>query len=300
MPYVLNLIAAPGASAMNGDLVTEVKRRLGVPSAPIEWLSADEACDIVLPFDAGWDAIVAREIARAELKARGIDVNALLGEGRRRKLLIADMDSTVIEQECIDELAEVAGFGDRIRDITARAMRGEIDFVPALKERVRLLEGLAVDVIGKVIAERITLRSGGRTLVATMRANGAFTALVSGGFSAFTAHVAETVGFELHRANELLLRGGKLTGDVAEPVLGKDAKVEALDTLCRERGIGLEEVIAVGDGANDIPMLRRAGLGVALHGKPAVREAAACVIDHADLTALLYLQGYRREEFVEG
>lgn len=300
MTYVLNLIAARGASAMNGDLVAEVKQRLGVQSASVEWLSADEACDIVLPFDAGRDATATLGIARTLLAPERIDANAVPASGRRKKLLIADMDSTIIEQECIDELAEVAGVGNRIREITARAMRGELDFVPALKERVRLLEGLPADVIGRVIAERITLRTGGRMLVRTMRANGAFAALVSGGFSAFTSHVAGAVGFDLHRANELLVHGGRLTGEVTEPILGKDAKVEALEALCRERGIGPEDVIAVGDGANDIPMLKRAGLGIAMHGKPAVREAAACVIDHADLTALLYLQGYRRDEFVEG
>lgn len=299
MTYVLNLVAAPGPSAMNGDLAAEVKQRLGVPSALVEWLSPGEACDILLPPDAGRDALADQRIARALLAPKGIDVNAVPAAGRRKRLLMADMDSTIIEQECIDELAEVAGAGERIRAITARAMRGELDFVPALKERVRLLAGLPAEVIGKVIAERITLRPGGRTLVKTMQANGAFAALVSGGFSAFTSHVAQAVGFDLERANALLVRDGRLTGEVADPVLGKDAKVEALETLCRERGIAPRDAMAVGDGANDIPMLERAGLGVAMHGKPAVREAAACVIDHGDLTALLYLQGYRRAEFVE-
>jgi len=261
------------------------------------WLNPGLACEIPCSM------YIEPNDPYAEMKVRGyigpnLDFAFVPASNRRKRLLIADMDSTIIEQECIDELAEVAGVGDRIKAITERAMRGELEFVPALKERVRLLQGLAGSDVQRVLRERITLRPGGRTLVATMRAQGASTALVSGGFSIFTNHVASAVGFEHQRANELLFSDGKLTGEVAEPILGKDAKVEALEQLCSDRGLAPRDALAVGDGANDIPMLERSGLGVAFHAKPAVREAAKAVIDHGDLTALLYLQGYRREEFV--
>ncbi len=297
MSFVLNLIAAAsGTPRMNEELVGEVKRLLGISSAAVEWLCAGVACDISLPATCD-----APSVRAAAWEAFGdmVDANVIPTAGRRKRLLVADMDSTIIEQECIDQLAEAAGVGDRIKAITERAMRGEIDFIPALKERVRLLGGLPASEVDRVLKERITLRPGGRTLVKTMRAHGASTALVSGGFSIFTRHIAVAVGFQHQRANELLFNGGKLTGEVAEPILGKDAKVEALEELRAGRGLASQDVIAVGDGANDIPMLKRAGLGVAFHAKPAVREAASAVVDHADLTALLYLQGYRLEEFVD-
>ncbi len=206
----------------------------------------------------------------------------------------------MIGQECIDELADYAGFKDRVAAITERAMRGEIAFEPALRERVALLKGLPAGVIDTVIAERIRLTPGGPALVATMRANGAYACLVSGGFTAFTSKIAAMIGFDENHANTLLVdAGGKLTGQVADPVLGREAKLRTLTALRERFDLARDDTLAVGDGANDIPMIAAAGLGVAFHAKPAVKDAAAARIDHGDLTALLYAQGYRREEFVE-
>jgi phosphoserine phosphatase len=195
---------------------------------------------------------------------------------RRKRLLLADMDSTIIEQEVVDELAAIAGVGEAVSAITARTMRGELEFEPALAERVALLEGLPATAIDTVIRDRLTFVPGGRTVVRTMKASGAFTAIVSGGFTAFTGHVAETLGFDSHEANRLLIEDGRLTGRVAEPVLGKSAKVEVLKRLIVKLGIGIEEVIAVGDGANDIAMLRLAGLGVAFRAKPRCAPRQTC------------------------
>jgi phosphoserine phosphatase len=209
------------------------------------------------------------------------------------------MDSTMIGQECIDELADYAGFKERVAAITEGAMRGEIAFAPALRERVALLKGLPIATIEKVIAERIRPNPGATTLVQTMRANGAYTCVVTGGFTAFMAPLAAAIGFDEYHANKLLTdANGRLTGEVAEPVLGREAKRDTLLTLRRRLRLGREDTLAVGDGANDIPMIEAAGLGVAFHGKPALREAAGACIDHGDLTALLYAQGYRREDFV--
>lgn len=206
----------------------------------------------------------------------------------------------MIQQECIDELADEAGVGERVKDITARAMNGELDFEGALTERVDLLKGLDEAVIGKVLDERITLMPGGKELVATMRHNGGYAALVSGGFTAFTAKVAEVLGFDENRANTLLAPDGKLTGDVARPILGRQAKVDALEQITARLGLREEDVIAVGDGANDLGMLHRAGTGVALHAKPSVAKQCEVRINHGDLSALLYVQGYSRSEFVSG
>ncbi|UWQ21449.1 phosphoserine phosphatase SerB [Jannaschia sp. W003] len=237
--------------------------------------------------------------ARAGLDAMGIDVNVVPSEGRRKRLLLADMDSTMIRQECIDELAAEAGVGARVAAITARAMNGEIGFEGALRERVALLEGLPVETIARVLETRIDDMPGGAVLVATMRANGAHAALVSGGFTAFTEAVAARLGFDSHRANTLISEGGTLTGTVGKPILGRAAKVERLEALCAELGIAEAEAIAVGDGANDLGMLGRAGMGVALHAKPAVQAEAALVVNHGDLTALLHLQGYGEAEFAD-
>jgi phosphoserine phosphatase len=219
-------------------------------------------------------------------------------EGRRKRLLIADMDSTMIRQECIDELADEAGVGAHVAAITARAMNGELDFEAALRERVGLLRGLPEAVIGQVLRDRITLMPGGPVLLATMKANGAYAALVSGGFTAFTSAVAERLGFDENRANTLLVEGGALIGTVAEPILGKEAKLQALNEIAVRLGITPADAIAVGDGANDLPMLLAAGTGVALHAKPRVQAECEVRVNHGDLTALLYLQGYGREEFL--
>jgi phosphoserine phosphatase len=219
---------------------------------------------------------------------------------RAKRLLVADMDSTMIGQECIDELADYAGFKSRVAAITERAMRGEIAFEPALRERVALLKGLSATVIDTVIAERIRLTPGGPTLLATMRAHGAHSCLVSGGFTAFTSKIAAMIGFDEQHANTLVIdAAGKLTGEVAEPVLGREAKLDMLTALRERFRLTRAHTLAVGDGANDIPMIKASGLGIAFHGKPAVKDAAAASIDHGDLTALLYAQGYRREEFVD-
>jgi phosphoserine phosphatase len=214
-------------------------------------------------------------------------------------MLLADMDSTMIQQECIDELAEVAGVGNQVKDITARAMNGELDFEGALIERVGLLKELPASVINEVLADRISLMPGGATLLATMKAHGAYAALVSGGFTAFTAQVAAALGFDENRANILLSENAVLTGDVARPILGREAKVQALEEITKQLGIPEDAVMAVGDGANDLGMLQRAGAGVALHAKPSVQAQVQLRINHGDLTALLFLQGYSRDAFIE-
>ena len=231
-------------------------------------------------------------------QAMGIDLAVQPAKGRKKHLLIADMDSTMIQQECIDELADEAGVGAYVASITARAMNGELDFEAALRERVALLKDLEEAVIARVIRDRITLMPGGRALVATMRGNGAYAALVSGGFTAFTGAIAGVLGFDENRANSLLIKGGRLTGEVAHPILGRAAKVEALQDIAARRGISPAEAVAVGDGANDLGMLGLAGMGVALHAKPSVQAECSIRVNHGDLTALLYLQGYPREAFL--
>jgi len=231
------------------------------------------------------------------LQALRIDMVVQKAEGRKKRLLIADMDSTMIRQECIDELADEAGVGARVAEITARAMNGELDFEGALRERVGLLKGLPEEVIARVLRDRITLMPGGEVLLTTMKAQGAHAALVSGGFTAFTAAVAEQLGFDENRANALHVADGLLAGTVAEPILGKEAKLLALQEITARLGISPAEAIAVGDGANDLPMLLAAGTGVALHAKPRVQAECEVRVNHGDLTALLYLQGYSRDEF---
>jgi phosphoserine phosphatase len=233
----------------------------------------------------------------AFLQGNAIDLAVQQSATRRKKVLIADMDSTMIEQECIDELADMAGFREIVSQITARSMNGEIEFEQALRERVALLKGLPASVIAQVLETRITLAPGGRELVATMKAHGGWTALVSGGFTSFTGPVASMLGFDEHRANVLCEAHGTLTGAVREPILGRQAKVDALLAIAGTRSVSPADFIAVGDGANDLGMLQVAGTGVALHAKPVVAAQARFRIDHGDLTALLYLQGYRQSDF---
>lgn len=261
------------------------------------WLAPEIACDIAVPDTVSRQE--ADEKIRTALQGEPIDIAVQEAQGRRKKMLIADMDSTMIDQECIDELAAEIGIKDHVAAITARAMNGEIEFEPALRERVALLKGLELSVIDRVIEGRITLASGGRELIATMRQDGAYTALVSGGFDIFTRRIAAMLNFHEHRANRLIEMDAVLAGLVAEPILGREAKAQSLREIATRLGITPVEVMAVGDGANDLDMLRIAGAGVALHAKPSVAAQAQIRIDHGDLTALLYLQGYRQEEFVK-
>ncbi len=263
-----------------------------------QWLFDEVAVDI--PFESSEDV---RAIEARLREARGdlpIDIVVQPQAFRRKKLLLADMDSTMIGQECIDELADYVGLKAHVAKITERAMRGEIEFEPALRERVALLKGLPVSVVDEVLKQRITLTPGGRELIATMRAHGAYSCLISGGFTLFTNAVAAMIGFDENRANELIVEDGKLTGEVKEPILGRATKLATLVELTESFDLDDIDTLVVGDGANDLGMIQAAGLGVAYHAKPAVAAAAAARIDHGDLTALLYAQGYRRDDFVGG
>ena len=295
MPLVATLISNPAARHLSAQLAHKAAGAVG--ASGVDWLADGIACDIALP-DGAEANLIGQSIADA-MGSQPIDVAVQEAAGRRKKILIADMDSTMIDQECIDELADEIGVKDRVAAITARSMNGEIAFEPALRERVALLENLDAGVIDRIIANRLTLAAGGRTLVQTMRANGAWTALVSGGFDVFTSKIAAKLGFHENRANRLIEANGKLTGKVAEPILGRAAKADALLDISARLGLSPDDAIAVGDGANDLDMIRLSGMGVALHAKPVVAEQARFRIDHGDLTALLYLQGYRREEFVD-
>ena len=296
MSLVATLICNPADPALDSTVVDGARAILPSPG-PAQWLFDEVAVDI--PFESQDDirAIENRlREARADLP---IDIVVQPRALRRKKLFLADMDSTMIGQECIDELADFAGIKAHVAEITERAMRGEIEFEPALRERVALLKGLPVEVVEEVLAKRITPTPGGRELVATMRANGAWTCLISGGFTLFTNAVAAMIGFQENRANELLVENGKLVGEVREPILGRAAKLATLVELRESFDLDTIDTLVVGDGANDLGMIQQAGLGVAYHAKPAVAAAAAARIDHGDLTALLYAQGYRRDEFAE-
>jgi len=260
-----------------------------------DWLAADEACDLI--FASQLSAAEITAAAKCALDARHIDAVCAPTAGRRKRLLISDMDSTIIDQECIDELGDAIGIGAQISEITTAVVNGEIGFPEALRQRVALMKGMDFAVLERVYTERITLTPGARTLVGTMRRNDAYCILVSGGFSFFTSRISTAVGFHDHKANELIFVDKKLTGEVRDPVLGRTAKLDQLNMLCREKGLDADDVLAVGDGANDIKMIQAAGLGVAFHAAGALKEQANACIDHADLTALLYLQGYRKSEF---
>ncbi|AUH33170.1 phosphoserine phosphatase SerB [Paracoccus tegillarcae] len=288
--FTLSLIAAPQNANLESTLIDSLRKDWG--GTAVRWLNPGIAAEFQLA-----ERPEGLQQLWADLQSIQIDMAIQPTAGRRKKVLLADMDSTMIDQECIDELAAEAGVGERVATITARAMNGELNFHEALIERVGLLAGLPESVIGKVLAERITLAAGGQELVATMRNHGAYAALVSGGFISFTHPIAARLGFDENRANTLLSEGGVLTGHVSLPVLGREAKVEALNEIVAARNLTPADVIAVGDGANDLGMLQLAGSGVALHAKPVVAEQAGIIVNHGDLTALLYLQGYAAEEF---
>jgi phosphoserine phosphatase len=290
--FIATLIANPQSQNLTEDVLNDTTQVLGGNS--FTWLNTHIAADIPLlaepkVTDAIW----------SKLQNQEIDMVIQPSKSRRKKVLLADMDSTMIQQECIDELADVAGVGKQVANITARAMNGELDFNDALRERVGLLKGLDVSIIQEVLKSRITLMPGGTELLATMKANGAYAALVSGGFTEFTQVIAQKLCFDENRANILLHEDGKLTGQTGTPILGQQAKVDASIEITKRLGIGHEDVIAVGDGANDLGMLQLAGSGVALHAKPAVQAQAKIKLNHADLTGLLYLQGYRAMDFVK-
>ena len=289
--YICTLLTSPANPTLDPALVESLRNAWGGGDAV--WLSPDEAAEFSLP------AIPENRWAVwADVQLMGVDLIVQPVEGRRKSMLLADMDSTMIEQECIDELAEEAGVGERVKDITARAMNGELDFDGALRERVGLLKGLEAAVIQTVLATRISMMPGGAILLATMKAGGAYAALVSGGFTAFTESVAVRLGFDENRANTLIVKDGVLTGEVGMPILGKQAKVDALEQITARLGISDSDVMAVGDGANDLPMLSAAGLGIAFRAKPLVRESAKQSMSTHGLDSILYLLGYRDNDII--
>ena len=287
---VLSLVANPSDPELDAALAQAVVAQTG---GELNWLNHGIACDILEPT-----APQALELARDIIGSRAVDANVVPSQGRRKQLLVADMDSTMIEQECIDELAAALDLKPQVAEITDRAMRGELDFAQALDTRVALLKGLERKTIEEVRRGAITLAPGGRALVQTMKAYGAYTSLVSGGFTFFADYFAKRIGFDEAIANVLEFDGERLTGTVTKPIVDKDTKKKRLLDLVDERGLDRSQTLAVGDGANDLDMLGVAGFGVALHAKPAVAAAAGIRIDHGDLTALLYLQGYYDDEFV--
>ncbi|MBT5267493.1 MAG: phosphoserine phosphatase SerB [Rhodospirillaceae bacterium] len=298
MQHTLILTSDPNAPALGPEIASAAQSALATVSAEtgdIGWLAPEIACEI--PFSGSEARADVLNRTRDAIGDSPVDVNIVLSEGRAKRLLVADMDSTMITSETLDDLAEFCGLKDTIAPITARAMRGEIGFEDALRERVAMLKGFPASLLDRLLAERIELTSGSGTLVATMRANGAYAALVSGGFTFCTSHVRQLLGFDEDRSNTLLLEGDKLLGKVLEPILGQDAKVTALNELAGQIGATPADALTVGDGANDMAMLKAAGLGVAFRAKPAVAAAAAHRIDHGDLTALLYLQGYSQTSF---
>ena len=289
--YITTLLCKPGQQALTPALTQSLLGAWGGRS--LTWLAAMDAVEfeiLTLPENL-WQVW-------GGMQTLGIDLIVQPGKERRKKMLLADMDSTMIEQECIDELAAEAGVRPRVADITARAMNGELDFEQALRERVWLLKGLPLRTIQKVYQNRITFMPGGEVLVATMRAHKGYAALVSGGFTDFTRPVAAKLGFDEHRANRLLKANAALTGQVGNPILGREAKVTALNEISTAQNLHANDVLAVGDGANDLDMLKLAGTGVALHAKPIVQDQVSVRVNHGDLTALLYLQGYSKSEFV--
>ena len=296
MSHVLTLVCPPDRPVLDAARLALAASHLPAPGEPV-WLAEGVAADIPFAPAGALDNRAIADALRLELGAP-LDIFVQPTAFRRKRLFLADMDSTMIGQECIDELADFVGKKAEVAEITERTMRGELVFETSLRARVALLAGLDANVVTKVIAERIKLTPGGTELVRTMRANGAYTALVSGGFTLFTTAIAAKIGFDENRANTLLIENERFTGRVAEPILGREAKFESLVELRARLNLVRDETMAVGDGANDLSMIMEAGMGVAFHAKPAVAAAAGSRIDHGDLSALLYAQGYKRSEFV--
>ena len=298
MTHVLTLIAAQASYTLDQSAITRAGDILPAAGVPA-WLSMDEACDIPFNPDADVENTQIADAVRQALQGAPIDIVCQRADKRRKRLLVADMDSTLIGQECIDEIADFVGLKAKVSDITERAMRGELEFEPALRERVTLLKGVDEKTLLTIFDDRITLNPGARTLARTMRSNGACTVIVSGGFTFFTSRVAQASGFDANQANDLEIEEGKLTGRVIEPILGQQAKLDALLQYREKLNLVNDETLAVGDGANDLAMIMEAGLGVAYHAKPIVAAKAHARIDYCDLTSLLFAQGYARDEFVE-
>ena len=290
--FVVTLLTKPQSDGLRQDLVESLRREWN--GTDVVWLAHKEAAEFSLsqmPQD--------RKVVWTELQTKGIDLVVQSASGRRKTILLADMDSTIIRQECIDELATEAGVGTQVHEITARAMNGELDFEDAMMSRVRCLEGQSETVIDTVWRHRIDFAFGAQTLLQTMHAFGVYTVLVSGGFTAFTSRVAKKLRFNEHHANQLLIKDGKLLGKVAHPILGRSSKVKVMEEVTKRLGVSKTDVISVGDGANDLDMLRASGTGVALHAKPVVAAQCDIIVNFGDLTSLLYLQGYSRDQFVE-
>lgn len=289
--YMVTMLCNPAKPVLKPATVEMLRNAWGGNDP--RWLSPDIAVEFSIP-----SIPTNRWAVWKEMQEIAVDLVVQPVDGRRKQVLLADMDSTIIQQECIDELASEAGIGAEVAKITARAMNGELGFEESLMQRVMLLKGLNSSVIETVLANRITLMPGAKELLSIMKGSGAYAALVSGGFTAFTKMVAQQLGFDENRGNSLLIENGKLTGDVAMPILGRDAKVTALSEITDRLGLRADQVMAVGDGANDLGMLKAAGAGVALHAKPYVAEQCDIRINNGDLTALLYIQGYSQAEFI--
>lgn len=299
MEHVISLIGNPEKPQIDpqiAEIAREILHERGTTPKPVGWLMPGVAAEIVFETATQLRANDAHAAVRQRLADAPVDINALPAAGRRKALLVADMESTIIQNEMLDELADYVGLKDKVADITARAMNGELDFAAAVRERVALLKGLPASVLDESM-QRVHIMPGARELIGTMKANGAYCALVSGGFGFFTRKIREGLGFDYDQANEIDIAEGTLAGTVREPILDKNSKLAALERLAKERRLDLAATMSVGDGANDLPMLQGAGIGVAYHAKPSVAAAAKIRVNHGDLTALLYLQGYRALDF---